>query len=66
MAHSPYYLVRYMFWRVRWWWRFTVLKEEYGEEEKVYLTRRKMNYSESVWQVNCLLLHVCNSINSKD
>lgn len=42
------------------------MKEEYGEEEKVYLTRRKMNYSESVWQVNCLLLHVCNSINSKD
>ncbi len=28
--------------------------EEYGEEERAYLTRKKLKMSESMWQVNNL------------
>lgn len=35
----PYYLCSYAAWYVCWVYRFTVCREEYGEEEKLYLIR---------------------------
>ncbi len=54
MVSSPYHLLQYVVWCVRWWWRFSVRREEYGEEERAYLTRKKLKMSESMWQVNNL------------
>ncbi|XP_017163215.1 dnaJ homolog subfamily C member 25, partial [Poecilia reticulata] len=42
MALFPFYLSRYVAWYARWVYRFTVCREEYGEEEKLYLIRRNM------------------------
>ncbi|MEQ2192694.1 DnaJ subfamily C member 25 [Xenoophorus captivus] len=35
----PYYLSSYVAWYVCWMYRFTICREEYGEEEKLYLIR---------------------------
>ena len=48
---SPYYIVIYVKWRMTWLWRFTIRKEEYGPEEHLYLTRKKLGLSELQWQV---------------
>lgn len=36
----PYTIVRYIYWYLRWLWKFMILKHEYGEEEKLYLIRK--------------------------
>uniref|UniRef100_A0A182Q9D9 J domain-containing protein n=1 Tax=Anopheles farauti TaxID=69004 RepID=A0A182Q9D9_9DIPT len=38
----PYTLGRYLCWTARWFWKFTLLKQPYGREEKLYLIRRYM------------------------
>ncbi|XP_034997467.1 dnaJ homolog subfamily C member 25 [Hippoglossus stenolepis] len=43
----PYYLTTYLTWYVSWVYRFTICREEYGEEEKLYLIRRYMKMSQS-------------------
>lgn len=35
----PYYLTNYVTWYVSWIYRFTICREEYGEEEKLYIIR---------------------------
>lgn len=35
----PYYLTNYVAWYVTWVYRFTICREEYGEEEKFYIIR---------------------------
>jgi len=47
---SPYYLVLYLAWAVRWVWRFWILKQEYGNEEKEYLTRKAIGVTELYWE----------------
>lgn len=37
---SPYTLVKYCVWNISWVWKFNVMKQEYGEEEKLYLIRK--------------------------
>ncbi|MEQ2169532.1 DnaJ subfamily C member 25 [Goodea atripinnis] len=37
----PYYLSSYVAWYVCWMYRFTICREEYGEEEKLYLIRKE-------------------------
>eukprot|EP00920_Eleutheroschizon_duboscqi_P037562 GHVT01090042.1.p1 GENE.GHVT01090042.1~~GHVT01090042.1.p1 ORF type:complete len:386 (+),score=88.89 GHVT01090042.1:164-1321(+) len=34
----------------RWYWRFVVLRQEYGVEEKTWLTRRRLGIGEGEWQ----------------
>ncbi|KAK2170037.1 hypothetical protein NP493_1167g00034 [Ridgeia piscesae] len=46
---SPYYLVCYIAWFVRWIWKFTICREEYGDEEREYLIRKKMKLSSLQW-----------------
>uniref|UniRef100_A0A3Q2QTH9 DnaJ homolog subfamily C member 25 n=1 Tax=Fundulus heteroclitus TaxID=8078 RepID=A0A3Q2QTH9_FUNHE len=43
----PYYLSRYVAWYVCWVYRFTICREEYGEEEKLYLIRSNMRMSQA-------------------
>lgn len=38
----PYTIALYIYWYLRWFWKFTILKEPYGEEEKLYLIRKFM------------------------
>lgn len=47
MVLFPYYLTTYLSWYASWIYRFTLCREEYGEEEKVYLIRRNMKMSQS-------------------
>ncbi|XP_047228897.1 dnaJ homolog subfamily C member 25 [Girardinichthys multiradiatus] len=43
----PYYLSSYVAWCVCWMYRFTICREDYGEEEKLYLIRRYMKMSQA-------------------
>ncbi|KAL2100146.1 hypothetical protein ACEWY4_004540 [Coilia grayii] len=43
----PYHLVMYVVWYCSWVYRFTVKKEDYGEEEKLYLIRKHMKMSQA-------------------
>ncbi|XP_064600478.1 dnaJ homolog subfamily C member 25 homolog [Liolophura sinensis] len=46
---SPYTLILYIHWWLRWIWKFTICREEYGEEEKCYLIRKFMKLSQTQW-----------------
>lgn len=39
MVLFPYYLGLYVAWYVAWVYRFTICREEYGDEEKLYIIR---------------------------
>lgn len=38
----PYTIAVYMYWYFRWFWKFTIMKQPYGEEEKLYIIRKYM------------------------
>lgn len=38
----PYTVSYYLYWYMRWFWKFTILQQPYGEEEKLYLIRKFM------------------------
>lgn len=38
----PYTLTIYLIWYGRWFWNFTILRHEYGVDEKLYLIRKLM------------------------
>lgn len=38
----PYTLTYYIYWYLRWFWKFTILRQPYGIEEKLYLIRKFM------------------------
>ena len=54
ISHSPYRLLQYIIWYVRWVWKFDIKGMEYGPEEKVYLTRRILELSQTQWEV-CII-----------
>lgn len=35
----PYYLTNYVAWYVSWVYRFTICREQYGDEERLYIIR---------------------------
>uniref|UniRef100_A0A336LIK9 CSON002925 protein n=1 Tax=Culicoides sonorensis TaxID=179676 RepID=A0A336LIK9_CULSO len=39
---SPYTITKYIIWYLRWIWKFTILRKEYGIEEKLYLIRKHL------------------------
>ena len=58
----PYYIVHYICWWVRWVWLFNIRRQEYGEEEKLYLIRKYMKCTKSQWDVSmyvCVCVCVC-------
>ena len=48
----PYHLVLYIVWWARWVWRFNIKKEEYGEEEKLYIIRKFLGLSQAQFDVS--------------
>ncbi|KAG6447887.1 dnaJ homolog subfamily C member 25 homolog [Manduca sexta] len=38
----PYTISYNIYWYLRWFWRFTIMKQPYGTEEKLYLIRKYM------------------------
>ncbi|EDW75183.1 uncharacterized protein Dwil_GK19832 [Drosophila willistoni] len=38
----PYTLLSFLIWHAQWFWRYTLLKQPYGREQKLYLIRRYM------------------------
>lgn len=43
----PYTLTLYIYWYLNWIWRFTILRQEYGDEEKLYLIRKSMKLGQN-------------------
>ncbi|CAH2243591.1 jg25802 [Pararge aegeria aegeria] len=43
----PYTLVRYFYWHLRWLWKFTILKQPYGTEEKLHIIRKFMELGQT-------------------
>lgn len=43
----PYTITMYLFWYAKWTWRFTILRQPYGEEEKLYLIRKYMKIGQN-------------------
>jgi len=46
----PYHSALYGAWFTRWAWKFWVMKEEYGDEEKAYMTWKNLGFSASYWE----------------
>ncbi|XP_074617015.1 dnaJ homolog subfamily C member 25 homolog [Acropora palmata] len=45
----PYTIVCYIAWLLRWYWKFTIRKEEYEDDEKAYIMRKKLGLSCLQW-----------------
>ncbi|KAK4320241.1 hypothetical protein Pmani_008892 [Petrolisthes manimaculis] len=45
LVFLPYWIMQYICWYLCWVWKFWILKEEYGPEEKMYIMRKFMGYS---------------------
>lgn len=55
----PLYIFKYIMWHVKWIWKFSICKENYGEEEKLYLIRKNMKLKEHIFEVClCIILQV--------
>ena len=52
VTYSPYYGVHYLTWYVHWVWKFNIKKCCYGDEEKAYLTRKKLKLTVNQWEVS--------------
>lgn len=50
----PYWTFQYISWYVRWVWKFGILREEYGDEEKLYIIRKNMGMSGGQFDVSLL------------
>lgn len=49
LALLPYSIVIYLFWYFRWIYKFSIKKEEFGDEEKKYIIRKNMSLSQAQW-----------------
>lgn len=47
----PYTIALYFAWYFRWVWRFSIKREEFGQEEKLYLIRKNLGLSETQFEV---------------
>ncbi|XP_023221576.1 dnaJ homolog subfamily C member 25 homolog [Centruroides sculpturatus] len=45
----PITISSYIYWNIKWIWRFNIKKEEYGEEEKLYLIKKLIGCSATQW-----------------
>ncbi len=43
----PYHLCTYVAWNFSWFYRFTIHREEYGDEERLYIIRKYMKMSQA-------------------
>lgn len=47
----PYTVLKYIYWNIRWLWKFNFLKQDYGYEEKLYLIKKHLQCSTGQWNV---------------
>jgi len=50
LVFLPYTLALYIAWYSKWFWKFTIKREEYGDEEKLYLIRKRLGISETQFE----------------
>ena len=50
----PYHLLMYIYWYMRWFVKFTIMRAEYEDEEKEYVIRKNMKLSQGQWDVSSL------------
>lgn len=55
----PYYLTTYVTWYVSWVYRFTICREEYGDEEKLYIVRSVQAVAQTTRRNEIKPLYVC-------
>ena len=48
----PWTLCIWIHFYVRWFWKFGIMKEEYGEEEKLYLIRKFLKLGQAQFDVS--------------
>ena len=48
----PWTMCKWVYFYTRWFWKFGICKEEYGEEEKLYVIRKNMNLSQGQFDVS--------------
>ena len=53
----PWTMCKWVYFYTRWFWKFGVCKEEYGEEEKLYVIRKNMNLSQGQFDVSKKTIH---------
>ncbi|VDK87178.1 unnamed protein product [Dibothriocephalus latus] len=46
----PFWLMRLIFWAIRWIILFYILRQPYGPEEQEFLTRWKLGFSQARWE----------------
>uniref|UniRef100_A0A7G3APP2 Putative molecular chaperone dnaj superfamily protein n=1 Tax=Lutzomyia longipalpis TaxID=7200 RepID=A0A7G3APP2_LUTLO len=39
---SPYTITKWVVWNIRWFWKFIILRQPYGDEEKYFIIRKYM------------------------
>ncbi|XP_072045758.1 dnaJ homolog subfamily C member 25-like [Amphiura filiformis] len=61
---SPWFLVQYILWHLRWIWKFIIKREEYGDDEKHYLIQRNLRVSQS--QYDSIEAHERDEMFSKE
>ena len=47
----PWTICKWIYFYTRWFWKFGILKEEYGLEEKLYVIRKFMKLSQTQFDV---------------
>ena len=50
----PWTLCKWIYFYTRWLWKFGIKREEYGDEEKLYLIRKNMGLSQGQFDVRML------------
>ena len=50
----PWTLCRWIYFYARWFWKFGIMKHEYGQEEKLYVIRKFMKLSQGQFDVSCV------------
>lgn len=50
MILFPYYVLQWIIFYLRWFYKFVILKKEYEREEKEYLIRRYMKLNQAQWE----------------
>jgi len=51
LSLSPYYLLKYAVWYVKWVWKYQIHKGEYTTEDAVYVTRKQLKLTSNQWKV---------------
>lgn len=67
----PYTIYLWTRFYSRWLWKFGIRREEYGEDEKLYVIRRNMKLSEGQFNVSIILIEIFkatydNTISNQD